>query len=282
MHKSKQEIRTKTSENVLCVPSIISALILLQKRLVWNQAHNNKQGRSRRDDPWIRITRIYTVWEDIWASARQTQNKTCMTSEDSDQPAHRMSLLKPPGYPKRDKREPLPYWVDVQGDLSLCWLHRSYCRFCRALVRMFVSTHILLALSFPEISCVHGWSNALNLSQDLFMISNFKKIFQFPRERGGGGAGEGACNLWVIVVHSLLFAYLFTNKKYKIVFHKLNAIYLSSCHLVHWHAFTLTQLSNPVIPWGHLSLSLRWVCSSFHIPIKKNRVSHVVFVKKGG
>ena len=68
------------------------------------------------------------------------------TSEDSDQPAHprslirvladRMCLLKPPGYPKRDEQEPLPYRVDEQVDLSLCWSHRSYCRFCRALAQI--------------------------------------------------------------------------------------------------------------------------------------------------
>ena len=31
----------------------------------------------------------------------------------------RMCLQQPPGFPKRDKREPLPYWADVQSDLSL-------------------------------------------------------------------------------------------------------------------------------------------------------------------
>ena len=50
-------------------------------------------------------------------------NNTCVTMEGSDQPVHLRSLftvftdctclLKPPGYPKRDKRESLPYWVDV-------------------------------------------------------------------------------------------------------------------------------------------------------------------------
>ena len=59
----------------------------------------------------------------------KTYNKTCATSKDSDQPAllyslirafpDCMYLLQPPGYPKRDKQEPLPYWVDVQADLSL-------------------------------------------------------------------------------------------------------------------------------------------------------------------
>ena len=59
----------------------------------------------------------------------KTYNETCATSEDSDQPAHprslirvfadRMCLLQALGYPKRDKWEPLPYWMDVQADLSL-------------------------------------------------------------------------------------------------------------------------------------------------------------------
>ena len=75
-------------------------------------------------------------------------NKTCSNSEDSDQPAHprglirvfadRMCLLQPPGYPKRDEQKLLPYWVDVQADLSLDWPHRPYCRSYRA------QFHILL------------------------------------------------------------------------------------------------------------------------------------------
>ena len=47
-----------------------------------------------------------------------------------------MCLLQLPGYPKRDDQEPLSYWVDVQADLSLCWLHRSCNRFCRALAHL--------------------------------------------------------------------------------------------------------------------------------------------------
>ena len=62
------------------------------------------------------------------------------TSEDSDQPAHPRNLIslrrsyvhsiQPPDCPMSDKREPLPY------DLSLCCLHRFYCRFCRALAQI--------------------------------------------------------------------------------------------------------------------------------------------------
>ena len=72
----------------------------------------------------------------------KTYNKSCASSEDSDQPAHPRSLhcLHAPSKAsvstKRDKRDSLPHWVDVEVDLSLCWSHRSYCRFCRALAQM--------------------------------------------------------------------------------------------------------------------------------------------------
>ena len=59
----------------------------------------------------------------------KTCNKTCVTNEYSDQPAHpcnlisvfadRLCLLQPQGYPKKDKQEPLPCWEYVQADLSL-------------------------------------------------------------------------------------------------------------------------------------------------------------------
>ena len=58
----------------------------------------------------------------------KTYNKSCATSDDSDQPAHtrslirvfadRMCLLQPPGCPKRYKLG--PYCMDVHVDPSLC------------------------------------------------------------------------------------------------------------------------------------------------------------------
>ena len=76
----------------------------------------------------------------------KTYNKTCATSEDSDQPANpcslirvftnSMCLLQPRGCPKKGKGEPLPNWLDLQADLSLCWSNRSYCRFCHALAHL--------------------------------------------------------------------------------------------------------------------------------------------------
>ena len=59
-----------------------------------------------------------------------------------------MCSLQPPGYPKRDKLEPLAYWVDVQADPSLCWLHRSYCRFCPVLPHMLLHLVIIYHAEF--------------------------------------------------------------------------------------------------------------------------------------
>ena len=44
--------------------------------------------------------------------------------------------LNRPVFVMGTKRESLPYWVDVQAGLSLCWLHRSYYRFCLMLAQM--------------------------------------------------------------------------------------------------------------------------------------------------
>ena len=55
----------------------------------------------------------------------------------------RTCLLQPPGYPKKDKWEPLLQWVDVQGDLSIFCSHRSYCKFYRTLSHIFTKLQVL-------------------------------------------------------------------------------------------------------------------------------------------
>ena len=82
------------------------------------------------------------IFKRIEPTHDKTYNRTCATSEDSDQTAYPCSLISirwlhvhstASSYPKRDKRQHLPSWVDVQADLSLRWSHRSHCRFSRAL-----------------------------------------------------------------------------------------------------------------------------------------------------
>ena len=74
----------------------------------------------------------------IWASAQQNLQKDLCNQQRQtilricavwSVFADHICLLQPPGYPKRVKREPLPYQVDVHADLSLCWSYRSYCMF---------------------------------------------------------------------------------------------------------------------------------------------------------
>ena len=74
-----------------------------------------------------------------------TYNKTCVTSEDSEQPVHPPSMAWVLGYPSLDslktvegtcdQQSLLSDCADVQADLRLQWLHKSYCRFCRALAQ---------------------------------------------------------------------------------------------------------------------------------------------------
>ena len=55
-----------------------------------------------------------------------------------------MWLLHPQGCQKRDKWEHMPYRMDVQTDLSLCW-YRSYCRFCSALAPIIATDKALFS-----------------------------------------------------------------------------------------------------------------------------------------
>ena len=53
----------------------------------------------------------------------KTNKLTFAPSEDSDQPGH------PPSCPLSAMRR-LSDWADAQADLSLRWVHRSFCWFC--------------------------------------------------------------------------------------------------------------------------------------------------------
>ena len=79
--------------------------------------------------------------------------------------ADRMRFLQPSAYPKRDKREPLPYWVDVQADVCLCWSHRSYCIFCRALSDM--SLIVLMKTRKTPIGIMDGFFKTVNQKENL-------------------------------------------------------------------------------------------------------------------
>ena len=81
----------------------------------------------------------------------------CAPSEDSDQSGHPASLIRVFAV-RMKKAGILSYpWVhkgdsdqmaDAQADLSLHWVHRSFCWFCRAVTHLF--------LSFPSLTLKGG------------------------------------------------------------------------------------------------------------------------------
>ena len=79
----------------------------------------------------------------------ETHNNTCATSKDSDQPVHCMCRLQLQDYPKRNKYNPLPYWVDALADLSLCWSHSVSCASSYLIQRVGV-------LYFPKVFGYHN------------------------------------------------------------------------------------------------------------------------------
>ena len=126
--------------------SIIALIKLLRQNISTND-HSFIEVTSLELPP-ITVTSfkmLYTVFR-YETVQEKSYNKTYVTSKDSYYPAHlcslirafanHMCLLQPSDYPKTDKQEPLPYWVDEQAYPSLCWLHRSYCRFCCVLAHM--------------------------------------------------------------------------------------------------------------------------------------------------
>ena len=156
--------------------------------------------------------------------------------------ADRMCLLQPPGYLKRNKQEPLPYWVDVQADLSLCWLHRSYCRFCLELAR---------------ISTFFDWEKCLTWSYGRQPVKGFDgcrcKIINMhiklskPHLDVMGGVYN--YNLMLIIVFCF-------HKKLNKVFNSCQNIlvYGLLCFLLHFVSHATTQLQNARFTYTTTSL----------------------------
>ena len=77
-----------------------------------------------------------------------TQRNDCPPSEYSDKPGHSHNLISHHcpheetlnpytcSYPLSAQRRLLSDWMDAQADLSLRWVHRSFCLFCHVLAQM--------------------------------------------------------------------------------------------------------------------------------------------------
>ena len=77
--------------------------------------------------------------------------------------ADRVCLLEPPGYPKTDKQDLLAYQTDVQADLSICWSHRSYRRFCHALgIVIMIIIMIMVIMNMIPYTVLWYYNSSVN------------------------------------------------------------------------------------------------------------------------
>ena len=85
----------------------------------------------------------------------KTNIMTLAPSNDSDQLGHLVSLIRVfavhsvgswgPKVSSCGQRRPWSDWVDVQADLSLRWVHRSFCWFCHA------AAHIISVIGYCPV-----------------------------------------------------------------------------------------------------------------------------------
>ena len=103
------------------------------------------------------------------------------------------------GYPKRDKRELLPYWVDVQAGLNICWSQRSYWKYILSwagsfgfsygrtviVVTVASKTYIDLLLSLNKSLRKHAYSNIQKISppkNEKFQTTNSDFFFHISAQ----------------------------------------------------------------------------------------------------
>ena len=87
---------------------------------------------------------------------------TCAPSEDSDQTGQSDQSLHSPHDGTLGHWLSLEHiakslirlnWADVQADLSLRWVHRSFCWFCHAAAQLSFSVNLALAVAAVDKVC---------------------------------------------------------------------------------------------------------------------------------
>ena len=119
----------------------------------------------------------------IWATAWQNIQKDLHPMEDSDQPGHPPGLTRVfavrsmgsqgPKAPSCGQQRLLITLADAQADMSLRWMHRSFCWFCRA------PAHFS-----PESSKCQKSDTVLNVMADgIVLFDKLLKILQIIKRK---------------------------------------------------------------------------------------------------
>ena len=129
------------------------------------------------------------IWVN-WGTSWQNQQMICAPSEDSEQPGYLSSLIrvlavsmKRPwvlGYPSSWHRKRLSDCVDAEADLYLCWVHMSFCWFCRA-----VAHFSFLLLLAGSASWVHWRRERFTLDRLYVDYSWLSDREKFPEQATG-------------------------------------------------------------------------------------------------
>ena len=152
-------------------------------------------------------TKTYAVDTHKWASAWQNLQKDLFDQQRirSTFACYILQAIQ------RDKQEPLPYWVDVKVDLSHCWPHRSYCRFCCVLAQIFLWRKKKKKMSgyptYQELLKLFTWSG----ENALFTWSAENTLFTWSAENAFfTWSAENTVLLGVLRIHFYLECWEYT------------------------------------------------------------------------
>ena len=108
----------------------------------------------------------------------KSNKMTCSPSEYSDKPGHPLSLwsqsslsawrtLGPYSLPLSAQWRLWSDWMDAQSDMSLRWVHISFCLFCHASAQMVLMNTAIFSFSNTD----NGWVRVLPLFNSISVIS---------------------------------------------------------------------------------------------------------------
>ena len=117
----------------------------------------------------------------------KSHKMTCSPSEFSDKPGHPPNLIpvitvrmkKPSGpysYTLSAQRKLWSDWMDAQSDLSLRWVHRSFCLFCHTLAQMVLMNTAIFSFSNTDKLCpiiLNYFLLKHFTCEDLFTVANY-------------------------------------------------------------------------------------------------------------
>ena len=130
---------------------------------------------------------FFPLWKMRELLHDKSNKMTCSPSEYSDKPGHPLNLwsqsslsawrtLGPYSHPLSAQRRLWSDWMDAQSDMSLCWVHISFCWFCHASAQMVLMNTAIFSFSNTDKVCpiILNYALLKHLTcEDLFTVANY-------------------------------------------------------------------------------------------------------------